>query len=364
MRRILLCLVLPSLACKASSSGSQDVVLVNVDAPNLDGITRLNVTFTNAGTSETRSYPANATSTPIVFPTALSATLPTSRTGKIDVSIDGLNVQNQKIATGQASKDLVANGQTDLPVSLAAFHPGTGGTGGQGGTTATGGGMTGAGGGTDLAGSGGRGGTGGAVSAAGAESTGSSESLMPGFTVDDGGYVTAGPWHGWAWAASEKPYLGTTITPQPSDQGGTGFGAVTAGSPLCISGTVVQDPNYGSVALLGFAIQQDKTPAYTPSNTWKPTGTGVRWQVKNTGGSPLRLQIQGVASYPSQSWCYPLVGNSGTIKWSDFNSQCWGSSTTVAYDGTIPLNQIIVQVSGLNYAAQPFDFCLEGAAPY
>jgi photosystem II stability/assembly factor-like uncharacterized protein len=255
---------------------------------------------------------------------------------------------------------------TNFGVTWTTAGAGVVGGGGAGGGGVGGGGAGGGGvGGGGAGGIGGVGGTGGVTgSSTGAESTGSSESLMPGFTVDDGGYVTAGPWHGWAWTASEKPYLGTTITPQPSDQGGPGFSAVTAGSPLCISGTVVQDPNYGGVAILGFAIQQDKTPAYATRNTWTPTGTGVRWQVKNTGGSPLRLQIQGVAGYPSQSWCYPLVGNGGTIKWSDFNSQCWGSATTVAYDGTIPPIQIMVQVSGLDNAAQPFDFCLEGAAPY
>jgi hypothetical protein len=51
--------------------------------------------------------------------------------------------------------------------------------------------------------------TGGATSAGGATvlggpdaatvtKTGGSRSLMAGFTVDDGGYVTAGAWHGWA----------------------------------------------------------------------------------------------------------------------------------------------------------------------
>jgi hypothetical protein len=148
MRRILLGLVLLSLACKASSGGSQDVVLVNVDAPNLTGITHLNVTFTNAGTSETRSYPANATSTPIVFPTTLSATVPTSRSGSINVSVDGLNAQNLTVAHGQASKDLVIGGETDITVNLAAVTMGPdAGAGGQGGAPATGGGTAGAGGG-------------------------------------------------------------------------------------------------------------------------------------------------------------------------------------------------------------------------
>jgi len=170
MRRILLGLVLLSLTCKASSGGSQDVVLVNVDAPNLTGITHLNVTFTNAGTSETRNYPANATSTPIVFPTTLSATVPTSRSGSINVSVDGLDVQNLTVAHGQVGKDLVSGGETDIPVTLAAVVSGPdAGAGGQGGAPATGGGMAGAGGGTGGAGGGAKGGT---TSASGGHSTG------------------------------------------------------------------------------------------------------------------------------------------------------------------------------------------------
>jgi len=192
----------------------------------------------------------------------------------------------------------------------------------------------------------------------------SGESLMPGFIVDDHGYVTAGPWHGWAWTETEEPNLGTTIAPMPPDKGGAGFFATNAGSPLCVSGTVAQDPNYAGIAVLGINIQQDKTPWGAPLNTWTPTGSGVNWQVANTGGSPLRIAIQGPAGYPSQSWCYPITGSSGSIKWLDFASQCWVGGNGTNYDESVPLNQIIVEVPGLNTAAEPFNFCLEGVAPY
>jgi hypothetical protein len=176
MRRILLGLVLLPLACKASSGGSQDVVLVSVDAPNLTGITHLNVIFTNAGTSETRSYPANATSIPIVFPTTLSATVPTSRSGSINVSVDGLNAQNLTVAHGQNSKNLVSGGQVDVPVTLAAVTMGPdAGAGGQGGAPAPGGGSGGAGGvkgGTTSANGGAGGARGGATGAGGSAGAG------------------------------------------------------------------------------------------------------------------------------------------------------------------------------------------------
>ena len=207
--------------------------------------------------------------------------------------------------------------------------------------------------------SGGRGGTTGTTG-----SGGSSGSLMPGFIVDDYGYVTAGPWHGWVWDVAETPNLGTTITPLPTNQGGPGFSNTKAGSPLCMSGTVAQDPNWGGFAILGINIQQDRTSVFDPSIAWTPTGTGVKWQIANTGGSPLRLVIQGPAGYPSQWWCYSLIGSSGTIRWLDFNSQCWVGGIGTNYDESVPLDQVMIQVPGLNTAAQPFNFCLEGVAPY
>jgi hypothetical protein len=214
-----------------------------------------------------------------------------------------------------------------------------------------------------AAGTGGAAGTAG-TGGAGGGNTGSSEPLMPGFTVDDGGYVTAGPWHGWAWPTAEVPSLGTTMTPLPATLGGTGFAATKAGSPLCASGTVAMDPNLGGVALVGIWIQQNKTPANAPLNTWAPSGTGVKWQISNTGGSPLRIQIQGAAGYPSAAWCSVLTGSSGTIRWSDFNTQCWPGGASTNYDGSVPLNLIMVEVPGSNSAPVPFNFCVQGLAPY
>jgi hypothetical protein len=206
---------------------------------------------------------------------------------------------------------------------------------------------------------GGTGGTGGG---------GTTGGLMAGFTTDDGGYVTSGAWHGWAWPATEGPNIGTTIVPKPGDQGGSGFSAVTAGSPLCVSGTVVADAAYGGVGLLGVSINQDKTPSNAPTNTWTPTGTGVKWQITNTGPSPLRIQINGTAGYPTQAWCKAIISGtvpstSGTINWADFNSQCWVGGNGTAYDGTTPLKEVIVVVPGLNTATQDFAFCLEGIGP-
>jgi hypothetical protein len=154
---------------------------VTVDAPaGLPGITQLNVTFSNGGTSAPASYPATPTATPIVFPTTLSASMPTSRTGSIGVSIDGLDAQGTPIAHGEAGKDLISSGETDITVTLAAVTlvPDAG-AGGHGGAIATGGGMAGAGGSAGGGGSAGR--------DAGRDGTGGAGGTGGNMTITDAG---------------------------------------------------------------------------------------------------------------------------------------------------------------------------------
>ena len=226
MRRIFLGLAFLALACKAGSSSSQDVLLVTVKAPaDLTGITHLNVTFTNAGTSETQSYPPNPTSTPIVFSTTLSATMPKSRTGNIDVSIDGLDAQNTVLAHGETSQDLVSGGQTNVTVTLAAVPVGSdAGVGGQGGATATGG-------------SGGQGGAAGAGGAGGVQ--GGTTSANGGHSTATGGATgggTAGIDAGVDGASGGS--AGTSARAGNSGGGSSGTGAAGASGGAIVTGGV------------------------------------------------------------------------------------------------------------------------------
>jgi hypothetical protein len=229
MRRIFLGLALLALACKAGGSSSQDVLLVTVNATGVDGITHLNVTFTNAGTSETHSYPANAASTPIVFPTTLSATMPKSRTGNIDVSIDGLDAQNTILVHGETSQDLVSGGQTNITVTLAAAALGPdAGAGGQGGAAGTGA-SSGQGG---AAGTGGAGGVqGGTTSASGGHSTGTGGATgVGGGTAIDAGVDGATGGSGGASARAGSSGGGSGGTGGAGGSGGTiGTGGVGVG---------------------------------------------------------------------------------------------------------------------------------------
>ncbi|MGB8294957.1 MAG: hypothetical protein WCG85_05985, partial [Polyangia bacterium] len=118
----------------------------------------------------------------------------------------------------------------------AESHGGTGGT-GAGGTTGPSnpsntGGMTVVGG---ITSSGGMTVAGGTSAAAGITSSGGTSGVGGGtatnvpWTVAPGGYVMSGPWEGYAWTNAGG--TGSTITPD-------NFSTLTAGSPLCASGSV------------------------------------------------------------------------------------------------------------------------------
>ena len=352
MRRILLSLVLLSLACKASSSSSQDVVLVQVDAPGVDGITHLSVTFTNAGTSETRSYPANATSTPIVFPTTLSATMPISRVGGIEVGIDGLDAQNRTVAHGQASKDLSSGGETDIPVTLAAVASGPdAGAGGQGGLAGAGGGSGGAGGvkgGTTGASGGSAGARGGAPPAGGsagagttaglAGSGGSSVVCTPGL-IDD----------------MEQPLSGRL----PACEGRIGsWYTSNDGDPLTVQTPAVsQIVPYTNLGADGSAhsIRTDgRCAPYDPvaKTQW---GAGLAFDLDNPGGtatSKIGYDASGRGYRGLTFWARlgETLGASPTVsvQFNDINTdpsggQCSGSGCYDAYYVSIALTQTWTQ---------------------
>ena len=179
-----------------------------------------------------------------------------------------------------------------------------------------------------------------------------------GFDVQAAGYVVSAPWQGYAWVGKEAEALSvgaTTTTPAT-------FETATAGQTLCLQGEVGGDEAYGGVAMLGINLNQ-AADSTTPG-TWAVTGSGVAYDVTNQGTSPLRIQIQGAAGYPTEAWCANVTGQTGTIPWGDFNTKCWGDATTVAYDTTapIPLQSIMVLVPGLAAAAQPYSFCIGSLA--
>jgi hypothetical protein len=403
MRRILLGLTILALACKCGSGSSQDVVVVTVDAPaGLPGITQLNVTFSNGGTSAPASYPATPTATPIVFPTTLSASMPTSRTGSIGVSIDGLDAQGTPIAHGEAGKDLISSGETDITVTLAAVTlvPDAG-AGGHGGAIATGGGMAGAGGsaggggsaGRDAGrdGTGGAGGTGGnmtvtdagvnAPDAAGTDTRTADASGGAGGTGDvlgvDGNMagtdagMDAPDADGGADAATATTPDGSTATCSPPKSTGgivcpgnfctigmcsgydftytdlTGKSSICmAPNSLCVAGTTgAWNPPAGTVWGVGFGV--NLSPFSTPVQL---SGTGVT--VALTGLPAGVGMTVGVAGY-----CAVITAATQTIPWTSFNTICSGPATGVALTGAPNTPTIQFNLSS-GSTVGTFDFCV------
>ncbi len=172
--------------------------------------------------------------------------------------------------------------------------------------------------------------------------------------VGEGGYYTAGDWGGYAWTATDSASA-STIT--PSD-----FDGLAAGSSLCVEGVVAATSDYSGVAILGINLNQPTgDPAPEPS-TWLPTNSGIQYSITNTGESPLRIQIQAPGGDVNENarWCAPVVGSSGSIYWSDFNTACWdGSGST--YDGS-GLEAVMVLVPG-DQVSIPYSFCLNSLSP-
>ena len=126
------------------------------------------------------------------------------------------------------------------------------------------------------------------------------------FTVAAGGYVTAGTWKGYAWTGTDGT-SSTTITP-------VDFSLVAAGGPLCVSGTVAGTADYSAVAILGINVNQPMADATTPmpfAAEWDPINNntnGLAYDITNTGGSPLRIQVQAKGGDTDQRlrWCAPV----------------------------------------------------------
>jgi endoglucanase len=167
--------------------------------------------------------------------------------------------------------------------------------------------------------------------------------------VEAGGYVTAGSWQGYAWTAASTE-MGSTIAPKD-------FSALAAGGPLCASGSVAPQPDWGGYAMIGVNLNQARAQG-APENTIVPASAGLFVDVTDTGGSQLRVQISGPngAFDPNQRWCAPIAGSGGFIPWGSFSTACWDLSGT-AYSGQ-PLAQIAILVPGDFMVAVPFSFCL------
>jgi len=170
------------------------------------------------------------------------------------------------------------------------------------------------------------------------------------------GYLHCGPWNGYAWTLATETDQGSSIF--PSDF------ATAGGPPFCARGGLARVDS--AVGLLGININQsvDGSAEGSPG-TWAVTGKGLKYEISNPGGSPLRIQIQGAKGYPEETWCADISGSSsGVVTWSTFNKECWFNFPSEAYDGQTPLEQVMLLVPGINGTEQQFNVCLIGLSPY
>lgn len=186
------------------------------------------------------------------------------------------------------------------------------------------------------------------------------------------GYWESGDWHGCAWTGVDTRGVGTTITPQD-------FLTKPAADAYCVSGTVGADPEYESVALLGFNINEPNTEtceyeAVTDATIPPPTGetqaSGIAVNFVKQGGDTAftwRVQLQGANGHlsgeagASDRWCATITEVQGKvfIPYSDFNTACWDGSGQ-DYAGE-PITAVSFLVPG-SPEATPFNFCVNGFA--
>ena len=118
--RLLLVLGLFS-ACKEADS----VVLVNVSInPDVSPVYSLRVAMSTARAHDTKIYPATPSVTAILSSSSSSSfaiVLPRSRTGFLDLALDGLDTAGKSVAHGTAQTTIVVGGTATVPsVALAA----------------------------------------------------------------------------------------------------------------------------------------------------------------------------------------------------------------------------------------------------
>jgi len=166
------------------------------------------------------------------------------------------------------------------------------------------------------------------------------------------GYVTAGPWAGGGFTATD-PGAATIVPACTADSCTPAF----AGNEFCMQGTVTGRPDYTGFAMLGWNVNE---PAGGTAGTWAvPDSGGITVTVVNNPSSTaLRVQLQGTNPHDgSDRWCANLVSGR-PIAWSDFKTNCWigGTPQNPLTPGT-PIQQGSIIVPGL-LTDLPFDVCL------
>jgi len=165
------------------------------------------------------------------------------------------------------------------------------------------------------------------------------------------GYLTAGPWMGFGFTATDPG--AAMITPDCTN----GCTPPFTGNTFCMHGTVTGRADYTGFAMLGWNVNQGMDGG--TMNTWPVPSTGtLTVTVSNPENTALRLQLQGTDPHSgSDRWCVPLVSGQA-VSWGSFVTNCYtgGTPQDPLTPGT-PIQQAAILVPGLQ-TALPFDVCL------
>jgi cysteine-rich repeat protein len=113
--------VLALLAGLEGCRQADSVVLVNVDAEaGVSPITSLRVTMSTAKTHDSKVFPAQSAVDPLLFPASLALVIPRSRSGRLDLVVEGLDAATETVASGTAQTVIAVGGQAQADVVLAA----------------------------------------------------------------------------------------------------------------------------------------------------------------------------------------------------------------------------------------------------
>lgn len=192
---------------------------------------------------------------------------------------------------------------------------------------------------------------GGAAGATGADAANDAAYQVASQVVSDG-FVTAGPWAGSGFTATDPG--AAMITPDCS--GSAGCVPPFTGNTFCMQGTVTGRADYTGFAMLGWNVNQLDGGA---AGTWPiPATGGITVTVSNPGNTPLRLQLQGTDPHSATDrWCIPLVSGQLT-SWTSLVTNCYtgGTPQTALTAGTM-IQQASILVPGLQ-TDLPFALCL------
>lgn len=219
------------------------------------------------------------------------------------------------------------------------------------GPTGTGGGPSSAGPGSGTAGTSGRapGGAGGAANSSGGTTSTAGQSQAGGGAPAGGGtppYVTSGNWHGDIYTNHSSDSVIMLDDPH------------VMGFPICVQGFVNGSADSSNYALVGFNLAQEMGGAVEDILPENSQG-GVYLDIANDGGSPLRVELNGLNAQkdPNEQWCSQFNPTGGVVPWSSFMNQCWTGDGALYSPTDQPLASIQITVPG-STVLEPFSFCI------